>query len=63
MASDTEVTFDTLTTGNFGGFDAWIEEEASTILSVNTDHVAGELALADIGLDGLGRFHIPKGNL
>ncbi|MBT3557621.1 MAG: DUF3604 domain-containing protein [Rhodospirillales bacterium] len=50
MKSDDLVTFDTLTTGNFGGFDAWITEGSSTRITIETDHVSGEIDLKDIGL-------------
>jgi hypothetical protein len=44
------VTWDTLTTGNFGGFDAWIDEGLSGGLEIETNHVSGSFALRDIGL-------------
>lgn len=51
LKSDTLVTFDTLTTGNFGGFDAWVEENPASQLTIETDHVSGIVNLADIGIE------------
>ncbi len=51
LVDDSRVTFDTLTTGNFGGFDAWIEETAKSRLQVDCDHVSAALDLAEIGLE------------
>ncbi len=51
LTADGCVTFDTLTTGNFGGFDAWISEGATGRLEIETDHVSGSVDLADIGLE------------
>ncbi len=45
------VTFDTITTGNFGGFDAWYEADGDARLRIDSNHVAAELALQDIGLE------------
>ncbi len=45
------VTFDTLTTGNFGGFDAWIDESAESVLAIETAHVTAEVRLVDLALD------------
>jgi hypothetical protein len=48
--SDT-VEWNTLTTGNFGGFDAWLEEDAGGVLDIATNHGALRAPLSDIGLD------------
>lgn len=45
------VEWDTLTTGNFGGFDAWLEAGADGRLVVTTNHGNLERPLADIGLE------------
>ncbi|MEM7223719.1 MAG: DUF3604 domain-containing protein [Pseudomonadota bacterium] len=45
------VTFDTLTTGNFGGFDAWIETGADASLEIETGHVSATLDLDEIGFE------------
>lgn len=45
------VTFDTLTTGNFGGFDAWVEGPDDSRLEIACDHVSTALPLAEIGLE------------
>jgi len=67
------VTWDTITTGNFGGFDTWLEPTADARLVIDSNHVSGSFALADIGLDetvldggGLDRkiriFRLPESN-
>jgi hypothetical protein len=45
------VSFDALTTGNFGGFDVWLDEAADAVLELNTNRVSGRFALAELGLD------------
>ena len=45
------VTFDTLTTGNFGGFDAWIDAGPAARIEIETEHVVGAYVLAEIGLE------------
>ncbi|MEM8812705.1 MAG: DUF3604 domain-containing protein [Pseudomonadota bacterium] len=49
--SDT-IVFDTITTGNFMGFDVWIAEgEKDTRLTIETNHGVLDVALSEIGLD------------
>jgi hypothetical protein len=45
------VVFDAITTGNFGGFDAWIEPGAPGDLEVTTNHGSLVVPLADVGLE------------
>ena len=45
------VEWNALTTGNFGGFDAWLEEAADGVLDVACNHGSLSLPLAEIGLD------------
>jgi len=40
-----------VTTGNFGGFDMWLEDETSGTLKIETGHVNIEIDIADIGLE------------
>ncbi|MDD9878376.1 MAG: DUF3604 domain-containing protein [Magnetovibrio sp.] len=40
-----------LTTGGFGGFDAWLEDPQAGTLKIDTDLVTEEIAIADIGYD------------
>ena len=65
------VTLEAITTGNFGGFDVWLEEGAVARLQLSGNHVGTDTALADIGLEdlvldagGLGRrmriFRLPE---
>ena len=48
--SDT-VVFDAITTGNFGGFDAWIAPHGAGDLEIHTNHGDLVLPLADVGLE------------
>ena len=62
-----------LTTGGFGGFDAWLTEPRAGALRIDTPLVKCEIAVADIGMDdlvfeagGIGRririFRLPDEN-
>ena len=42
-----------LTTGGFGGFDAWLAAPNSGTLRINTPLVQCEIAIADIGMEDL----------
>ena len=48
--SDT-VEWNALTTGNFGGFDAWLEDGADGVLDLTCNHGALNRPLGEIGLD------------
>lgn len=67
------VDFDTVTTGNFSGFDLWLEDSRAGDLDIVTKLVCHRVAIADIGfedqivaLGGLGRrlriFRLPDVN-
>jgi hypothetical protein len=45
------VVFDAITTGNFGGFDAWLEPGKPGDLAVTTNHGSLILPLAEVGLE------------
>ena len=45
------VEWDVITTGNFGGFDVWLEESADATLVLETNRISGEFPLCDIGLE------------
>ena len=47
------VVWKTITTGNFMGFDAWIDADEETTLSVNTNHGQLNLDIQDIGLEAI----------
>ncbi len=47
------VRFEAITTGNFGGFDVWLDEGAEARLELAGNHVGTERALAAIGLEDL----------
>jgi len=48
---DDRVTWDSITTGNFGGFDAWLAPGYDGQLVIDSNHVSGSFALDAIGLD------------
>lgn len=48
--SDT-IVWDTITTGNFVGFDAWLDAGPDARLRVTTNHGDLDLALGDVGLE------------
>jgi Protein of unknown function (DUF3604) len=48
-----DLAWQALTTGGFGGFDAWLAYPRSGTLRIDTPLVKREIAIADIGLDDL----------
>lgn len=65
------LTWKAVTTGNFGGFDLWLDQGTGGTVSIVTDHVTAELDIDSIGLEeqvfdagGLGRalrvFRLPE---
>jgi len=48
-----ELKWAALTTGGFGGFDAWLADAKTGTLRIDTALVKTEIAIADIGLDDL----------
>ena len=67
------VIFDALTTGNFGGFDVWLDENEAGLVEIETNHGrlaarAGDIGMEDTMLDagGLERrlriFRLPEKN-
>jgi hypothetical protein len=47
------VSWQALTTGGFGGFDAWLDDADSGTLAIDTALVKAEIPVASIGLDDL----------
>jgi hypothetical protein len=47
------LAWEALTTGGFGGFDAWLADERSGSLRIETALVKCEIPIANIGLDDL----------
>ena len=71
--SPEKVSWDSITTGNFMGFDAWLEESEGARVEISTNHGELSLPLADIGIEdhvldagGLDRklrvFRLPEEN-
>jgi len=52
QSADT-VVFDALTTGNFGGFDVWLDEDPDGMVAIETNRGRLEAPARDIGLDGV----------
>jgi len=48
-----EVHWQALTTGGFGGFDAWLQDPDAGILRIDTALVQTQIPVADIGRDDL----------
>lgn len=45
------VAFDAITTGNYGGFDVWLDEDPDGMVEIQTNHGALKIRSGDIGLD------------
>jgi hypothetical protein len=74
MTDNDTVMFDAITTGNFGGFDAWLDESPDARLEIETNHGTMAEKLSDLNMNesimeagGLGRclraFRLPDKNL
>ena len=48
---NSKVDFDFLTTGNFVGFEVWLDDLEAQTLSFTTDHVSGKVDLSSLGLE------------
>jgi len=73
LEGDNTVRWDTLTTGNFGGVDLWLDESEGAELEIETNHASARLDLGDVGVEdvvldagGLERkirvFRLPEDN-
>jgi len=51
LTTDTTVEWGALTTGGFGGFDAWLQDAHRGTLRIDTNLVTEEISISDIGLD------------
>lgn len=49
QVGEDRVAFDAITTGNFGGFDVWLEETTNARLEIESNLVNETVPLADIG--------------
>ena len=49
--SNTEIVWDSITTGNFVGFDIWLDDASKGRLVLETNHVNATLPLEEIGLE------------
>lgn len=54
------VTWESVTAGNFGAFDVWLEDADDAVLRLETNHVTREITLADVDGDD---FVIEAGGL
>lgn len=51
QAGDAQVLWESVTAGNFGGFDAWLDEETGACAKIESNHVRGEVELSSLRLD------------
>lgn len=51
LKDNNNIEWTAVTTGNFGGFDLWLEERTSGILKIETGPVQVEIDIADIGFE------------
>lgn len=74
MVNNHTLVWDAITTGNFGGFDAWLDESPDARLEIETNHGTIAAKLCDLNMEetimeagGLGRclrvFRLPDKNL
>ena len=43
--------WDSVTAGNFGGFDAWLDDGEGARVEIASNHVSGDIALSSLRLD------------
>ena len=48
---DTEIVWDSITTGNFVGFDIWLDDASKGRLVLETNYVNATLPLEEVGLE------------
>jgi hypothetical protein len=48
---DNQVLWESVTAGNFGGFDAWLEEGEGARVEISSNHVSGNIELSSLRLD------------
>ena len=46
---ENSVTWSSVTAGNFGAFDAWLEEGEDPVLVLDTNHAKAEIPLSEVG--------------
>lgn len=51
QVGDNQVLWESVTAGNFGGFDAWLDGSEGGRVEIASNHVSGEVDLASLGLD------------
>jgi hypothetical protein len=51
QTSDNDVLWEAVTAGNFGGFDAWLENSDKARLEIKSNHVLGEVDLGSLRCD------------
>jgi hypothetical protein len=51
LTSDTTLEWGALTTGGFGGFDAWLKDSTNGSIQIDTELVKEQIKIEDIGLD------------
>lgn len=53
LADPARLTFDAITTGNFGGVDLWLDETPGARVTVESNHTGGAFDLSEIGVEGV----------
>ena len=51
LESDQKVSWESVTAGNFGAFDVWLEEGSDARLEIDSNHVTARLDLTSVGLE------------
>ena len=73
VSSADTIAFDAMTTGNFGGFDVWLDEDPDGMIEIATNHGSLKVRAGDVGMEdtlldagGLERrirvFRLPEDN-
>jgi hypothetical protein len=53
VEGDTKVKWDAITTGNYGGFDVWLDSTESVELAIETNHGSLNCNLGEMGIDDI----------
>lgn len=53
LINDQKLEWTALTTGGFGGFDAWLDNQKSGVLKIRTELINEDIQIGDIGIDEL----------
>ena len=51
VSSADTIAFDAMTTGNFGGFDVWLDEDPDGMIEIATNHGTLKVRAGDVGME------------